>query len=120
MFMPSLRTTGVYRCDRRAEELAKTLGRRRNGQGWMAHCPVHHDHTPSLSVSESATAWFWFMPRRMQPVAGDCCPTRTRPFAPVAGGPARENTSTHVGIGPMITTRRNTPKLPCGSVHLVP
>lgn len=28
---------------------------KRNGQGWVCHCPAHDDHTPSLSVTEGNT-----------------------------------------------------------------
>ena len=33
-----------------AETIAKALGGRRVGEIWMAHCPVHDDRTPSLSI----------------------------------------------------------------------
>jgi hypothetical protein len=33
-----------------AETLARALGGRRNGRGWVAWCPAHDDHTPSLSI----------------------------------------------------------------------
>jgi len=36
-----------------AENLAKALGGRKAGAGWMARCPAHDDKTPSLSISES-------------------------------------------------------------------
>ena len=36
-----------------AEIIAKALGGRRAGAGWMAHCPAHDDCTPSLSVRDS-------------------------------------------------------------------
>ena len=36
-----------------AEIIAKALGGRRAGAGWMAHCPAHDDRTPSLSVRDS-------------------------------------------------------------------
>ncbi len=32
--------------------VARLEGVRRSGRGWMARCPAHDDHTPSLSVSE--------------------------------------------------------------------
>lgn len=36
-----------------AEEIAAGLERaRRNGQGWMACCPAHYDHNPSLSLTD--------------------------------------------------------------------
>jgi len=34
------------------EELARSLNARRIGNGWMARCPAHDDHTPSLSIEE--------------------------------------------------------------------
>jgi hypothetical protein len=36
-----------------AEIIAKALGGRRAGAGWVAHCPAHDDRTPSLSVRDS-------------------------------------------------------------------
>ena len=36
-----------------AESIAKTLGGRRAGGGWMAHCPAHEDRTPSLSIRDT-------------------------------------------------------------------
>jgi 5S rRNA maturation endonuclease (ribonuclease M5) len=37
-----------------AESIARALGGKRNGSGWMARCPVkgHDDGTPSLSISQ--------------------------------------------------------------------
>jgi hypothetical protein len=36
-----------------AESLARELGARRSGSGWMARCPAHApDNNPSLSISE--------------------------------------------------------------------
>ena len=35
-----------------AEAISKALGARKYGSGWMARCPVHHDRTPSLSISK--------------------------------------------------------------------
>ncbi len=32
--------------------LARLEGVRRNGAGWMARCPAHEDHNPSLSINE--------------------------------------------------------------------
>lgn len=37
-----------------AEAIARTLGGRRVGATWMARCPAHDDHTPSLSLRETA------------------------------------------------------------------
>ena len=34
-----------------AEGIAKALGGRRAGAGWMARCPAHDDREPSLSIS---------------------------------------------------------------------
>jgi putative DNA primase/helicase len=36
--------------DIQAADLAKALGGRRNGKGWVAKCPAHDDHNPSLSI----------------------------------------------------------------------
>src|SRR5262245_57118655 len=36
-----------------AAEIAQALGGRQNGAGWMAHCPAHDDHNPSLSLQDS-------------------------------------------------------------------
>jgi putative DNA primase/helicase len=33
-----------------AERIARALGGRRSGRGWIARCPAHSDHTPSLSI----------------------------------------------------------------------
>lgn len=35
-----------------AEQIARALGGRRSGDGWVARCPVHADRNPSLSVTE--------------------------------------------------------------------
>ncbi|HXG31930.1 MAG TPA: hypothetical protein VNJ11_01085 [Bryobacteraceae bacterium] len=35
-----------------AEEIARALSGRRSGRGWVARCPAHDDHTPSLSIAE--------------------------------------------------------------------
>lgn len=32
--------------------IARELGGRRTGRGWMARCPAHEDRTPSLSITE--------------------------------------------------------------------
>jgi len=37
-----------------AEALAKALGGRKAGTGWMARCPAHEDREPSLSIAEAA------------------------------------------------------------------
>ena len=37
----------------RADHLAKELGGRRVGGGWMARCPAHDDHNPSFSIREA-------------------------------------------------------------------
>lgn len=35
-----------------AESIARELGGRKSGAEWMAKCPAHDDHDPSLSVTE--------------------------------------------------------------------
>lgn len=35
-----------------AESIAHALEARRSGSGWMAKCPAHDDHNPSLSIRE--------------------------------------------------------------------
>jgi putative DNA primase/helicase len=37
----------------RAEDIAKALGGRRAGSGWVACCPAHEDHKPSLSLQDT-------------------------------------------------------------------
>ena len=37
-----------------ATELAERVGAKRNGHGWLATCPAHEDHTPSLSIGAGA------------------------------------------------------------------
>jgi len=36
-----------------AASIAHALGGRKSGSGWTARCPVHDDHTPSLSISDA-------------------------------------------------------------------
>jgi len=36
-----------------AESIAKALGGRKVGSGWMACCPAHHDRQPSLSICDA-------------------------------------------------------------------
>ena len=36
-----------------AQVIAKALGGRKAGVGWMARCPAHDDQTPSLSISDA-------------------------------------------------------------------
>lgn len=36
-----------------AAEIAKALGARRSGRGWMACCPAHDDRSPSFSISDA-------------------------------------------------------------------
>lgn len=35
-----------------AETVAKALGGKRSGKGWMAPCVAHDDRDPSLSISD--------------------------------------------------------------------
>ena len=35
-----------------ADSIAQALHGRRSGSSWMAKCPAHRDHNPSLSISE--------------------------------------------------------------------
>jgi putative DNA primase/helicase len=35
-----------------AAQLAERLQARRSGAGWIARCPAHEDHSPSLSIGE--------------------------------------------------------------------
>jgi putative DNA primase/helicase len=37
----------------KAATIAKALGGRKVGRGWIARCPVHDDRTPSLSIREA-------------------------------------------------------------------
>src|SRR6266496_1409486 len=34
------------------ELLARLTGVKRNGKGWLALCPAHDDHNPSLSITD--------------------------------------------------------------------
>ena len=34
------------------ENLVARLNGRRSGKGWIARCPAHEDHRPSLSIDE--------------------------------------------------------------------
>jgi hypothetical protein len=36
-----------------AEDIAKVLGGRRAGPGWMARCPAHNDGEPRLSIHQA-------------------------------------------------------------------
>ena len=36
-----------------AESIAKALGGRKAGKGWVARCPAHDDRTPSLSIQDA-------------------------------------------------------------------
>ena len=35
-----------------ADSIARALKARRSGSDWMAKCPAHDDHNPSLSIRE--------------------------------------------------------------------
>ena len=48
-----------------AETIAKALGGRRTGGGWMARCPAHEDRTPSLSIRDADGTVLW-LPRRLR------------------------------------------------------
>lgn len=37
----------------KAESIAKDLGGRKVGAAWMARCPAHDDHAPSLSIADA-------------------------------------------------------------------
>jgi putative DNA primase/helicase len=37
----------------KAETIAKALGARKTGRGWMARCPAHDDREPSLSIRDA-------------------------------------------------------------------
>ncbi len=37
-----------------AEEIARALGGRRSGKGWLAKCPAHDDKRPSLAIDEGS------------------------------------------------------------------
>ena len=50
--MFTARTT--TRTDGTAAELARALGGRRSGHGWVARCPAHRDRQPSLSIADGA------------------------------------------------------------------
>ena len=36
-----------------AETVAKALGGRKTGRGWVAHCPAHDDRNPSLAICDA-------------------------------------------------------------------
>ena len=39
-----------------AETIAKALGGRKAGGGWVACCPAHEDREPSLSITDAKAA----------------------------------------------------------------
>ena len=47
-----------YRSTANAETIAEALGgAKRNGSGWVAICPAHDDHNPSLSLTNGDGGW---------------------------------------------------------------
>ena len=47
-----------------AQELAASLGAKRNGKGWRCRCPAHDDHDPSLDISVGEDGRTLFICRR--------------------------------------------------------
>ena len=42
----------LLRVPEAAESIVRALGARRVGSSWIAKCPAHDDHTPSLSIQD--------------------------------------------------------------------
>ena len=51
--MAQAKKRATHGTPRSAAELAKALGGRKAGSGWMASCPAHDDRKPSLSICEA-------------------------------------------------------------------
>ena len=47
-------TLGVCLLQPTARDIAKSLGGRKSGAGWIARCPAHEDKGPSLSLADRA------------------------------------------------------------------
>ena len=63
-----------------AETIAKALGGRKAGGGWMARCPAHDDREPSLSISDAqGRQGARALPCRMRPARRDRRPSGARP-----------------------------------------
>ena len=63
-----------------AETIAKALGGRKRGRGWMARCPAHDDREPSLSISDGqGRQGAGALPCRLRSARRDRRPSRARP-----------------------------------------
>src|SRR5581483_12003674 len=100
-----------------AEAIAKTLGGRKAGATWMAHCPAHDDREPSLAITDTRDGkvlvrchagcdqrdviaalrarGVWDTDKR-QPIRFARTPDRARPAEP--GGDAIKRTETALAI----------------------
>jgi putative DNA primase/helicase len=47
-------TAATIQSEGMAAELARALGGRRSGRGWLARCPAHCDRHPSLTIADGA------------------------------------------------------------------
>ena len=54
MLLPMFTARATTRTDGAAAELARALGGRRSGHGWVARCPAHRDRHPSLTIADGA------------------------------------------------------------------